>query len=251
MKSMSLCRSLHDEWLHSDDKVEKMAGRSISCVAFVAIVAFGLLTLALGRGEAVAQSYPARPITLVVGYSPGGGTDLTARIVAPKLSERLGQPVIVENRPGANATIGVGYVAKANPDGYTLLVGTSAEMVYALGLYDRLPYDSAKDFVPVIHLSTNPLIFAVHPSLPVRSIRELIVLAKTKPGELFYSSGAAHFQATGELFKHLAGGNIVNGSYKGAAPSVTAAVTGEVSLVVAGVSVAVPPRTREHGAHAG
>lgn len=235
MRSSPLCRSHPDEStrLGEGERAEK----NISRVGFAAVFAFGLLALALACGESAAQNYPVKPIKLVVGYSPGGGTDLAARIVAPKLGERLGVPVTVDNRPGANATIGVGYAAKADPDGYTLLVGTSAEVVYALGLYDRLPYDTARDFIPVVHLSNNPLIFAVHPSLPVSSIRELIELAKAKPGELFFSSGAAHFQAAGELFKRYAGVNIINVSYKGAAPAVTAAVAGEVSLVVSGFSV--------------
>lgn len=199
--------------------------------------ALGLfLALAFACCEITAQTYPVKPIKLVVGYQPGGGTDSLARIVAPKLGERLGQPVTVENRPGANATIGVAYTAKAEPDGYTLLVGASGEMVYAPGLYDRLAYDTAKDFVPVIQLSTNPLIFAAHPSLPANSISELITLARAKPGALFYGSGAAPFQAAGELFKKQAGVNIVNVPYKGAAPSVTAAVAGEVPLLVVGLS---------------
>lgn len=109
-------------------------------------------------------------------------------------------------------------------------------MVCAPGLYDRLPYDTARDFIPIVQLSSNPLLFAVHPAFPVSSIRELIALAKAKPGELFYGSGAAPFQAAGELFKQQAGVNIVNVSYKGAAPSVTAAVAGEVPLLVAGLS---------------
>ena len=187
-------------------------------------------------GESAAQSYPSRPIKMVVGYQPGGGTDSLARIVGQKLGERLGQQVVVENRPGASATIGVAYVAKAEPDGYTLLVGASGEMVYAPGLYEKLPYDTAKDFIPIVQLSINPLIFAAHPSLPVTSIRELIALAKANPGALFYGSGAAPFQAVGELFKKQAEVNIVNVPYKGAAPSVTAAVSGEVSLLVAGLS---------------
>lgn len=199
--------------------------------------ALGLfVALAFACCGSAAQTYPVKAIKLVVGYQPGGGTDSLARIVAPKLGERLGQPVMVENRPGANATIGVGYAAKADPDGYTLLVGASGEMVYAPGLYDRLAYDTAKDFIPVIQLSTNPLIFAAHPSLPVTSISELIALAKAKPGTLFYGSGAAPFQAAGELFKKQAGVNIVNVPYKGAAPSVTAAVAGEVPLLVVGLS---------------
>jgi tripartite-type tricarboxylate transporter receptor subunit TctC len=199
--------------------------------------AIGLfVALVCASCAASAQSYPVRPVKLVVGYQPGGGTDSLARIIAPKLGERLGQPVTVENRPGANATIGVAYAAKAEPDGYTLLVGASGEMVYAPGLYDRLAYDTAKDFVPVIQLSTNPLIFAAHPSLAATSIGELIALAKAKPGALFYGSGAAPFQAAGELFKKQAGVQLINVPYKGAAPSVTAAVAGEVPLLVVGLS---------------
>ncbi len=194
------------------------------------------LVLLFACCSTIAQTYPAKPIRIVVGYPPGGGTDSLARIVAPKLTERLGQPVTIENKPGANATIGVAYAAKAEPDGYTLLAGASGEMVYAPGLYDRLPYDTAKDFIPVVQLSTNPLLFAVHPSLPVTSIRELIALAKAKPGKLFYGSGAGPFQAAGELFKKHAGVDIVNVPYKGAAASVTAAVAGEVPVVVVGVS---------------
>jgi tripartite-type tricarboxylate transporter receptor subunit TctC len=198
------------------------------------------LLLAIGFiiawGECAAQSYPSRPIKLVVGYQPGGGTDSLARILALTLGERLGQQAVVENRPGANATIGVAYAAKADPDGYTLLVGASGEMVYAPGLYERLPYDTAMDFAPIIQLSTNPALFAAHPSLPVTSIGELIALAKAKPGALFYGSGAAPFQVAGELFKKQAGVNIVNVPYKGAAPSVTAAVAGEVPLLVVGLS---------------
>ena len=205
----------------------------LACSSSVLFLALGF---ALACGDSTAQGYPSRPIKLVVGYQPGGGTDAIARIVAQKLAERLGQQAIVENRPGANATMGVAYAAKAEPDGYTLLVGASGEMVYAPGLYERLPYDTAKDFVPVIQLSTNPLLFAAHPSVPVTSVRELIALAKSKPGELFYGSGAAPFQAAGELFKKQAGVNIVNVPYKGAAPSVTAAVAGEVQLLVVGVS---------------
>ena len=199
----------------------------------VLVLVFGLV---LACGDSTAQGYPNRPVKLVVGYQPGGGTDAIARIVAQRLAERLGQQVVIENRPGANATIGVAYVAKAEPDGYTLLVGASGEMVYAPGLYERLPYDTARDFAPVIQLSTNPLLFAVHPSVPVTSIKELIALAKSKPGELFYGAGAAPFQAAGELFKKQAGVNIVHVPYKGAAPSVTAAVAGEVQVVVVGVS---------------
>ena len=195
-----------------------------------------MLASAFPVSESKAQSYPTKPIKLVVGYAPGGGNDSLARILAPKLGERLGQSVIVENRPGANATIGVAYVAKAAPDGYTLLIGASGEMIYSAGLYDRLPYDTLKDFVAVMRLVTNPLVFAVHPSVPVTTISELIALAKAKPGQLFYASGAAPFQVTTELFKKQTGVNITHVPFKGAGPAVTAAIAGEVALVVVGLS---------------
>ena len=193
------------------------------------------LGLSVACGQAAAQNYPSKPIHLVVGYPPGGGTDNIARIIGQKLGERLGQAVIVDNKPGANAIIGVEYVAKAAPDGYTLLVGADGEMVFNQGLYDRLPYDTLKDFIPVISLSSNPLVFAVHPSVPVTSIKELIALAKAKPGQLFYSSGAPPFQVAMELFKKQTGADIQFIPYKGGGPSVTAAVAGEVSMVVVAI----------------
>jgi len=193
-------------------------------------------TLGFAVADAPAQTYPSKPIKLVVGYVPGGGNDSLARILAPKLSERLGQPVVVENRPGANATIGVASVAKSPPDGYTLLIGASGEMIYSAGLYDQLPYNTLKDFVPIIQLVTNPLVFAVHPSVPAKSISEFTALAKAKPGALFYASGAAPFQVTTELYKMQTGINLVHVPYKGAGPAVTAAISGEVPLVVVGLS---------------
>ncbi len=198
------------------------------------------LALAFACTVASAQSYPTKPIRLVVGYPPGGGTDTIARIVSPRLSERLGQPVTVENKGGANAIIGVDYVAKSAPDGYTLLVGADGEMVFNQGLYDHLPYDTLKDFIPVIVLSSNPVVFAAHPSLPATSIRELIALAKAKPGKVFYASGAPPFHVAAELFKKQVGINIVHVPYKGGGPSVTAAVAGEVSLVVVAIGPILP-----------
>lgn len=189
--------------------------------------------------ESTAQSYPSRPIKFVVGYTAGGGTDILARMIGQKLADQLGRPVIVENRPGADASIGVESVAKAAPDGYTLMVGTSAEMVFNAGLLDRLSYDLAKDFIPIIHLSANPMVFAVHHAFSANSMKDLVALARAKPGQLFYSSGTAHFRVAAELFNKQAGTKIVHVPYKGSGPAVNAAVAGEVPLVVTSVSSAL------------
>ena len=191
--------------------------------------------LTLGAGESAAQAYPGKPVRLVVGYAPGGGTDNVARILSQKLAERLGQAVTVENKPGANGIIGVEYVAKSAPDGYTLLVGANSEMALNAGLYDRLPYDPAKDFVPVTVVSSNPLVFAVHPSLPVTSMKELIALAKEKPGKLFYSAGAPVFQVATELLKKQTGVDIVYVPFKGTGPAITAAIAGEVPIATVSI----------------
>jgi len=196
---------------------------------------FGLLivsALALASGESFAQSYPSKPIRFVTGNAAGGGTDILARGIAPKLSERLGQPVIVENRPGADGIIASEFVAKSAPDGSILLVGTDGQMVLNRGLYAKLPYDPVKDFAPVIRFSATPLVIAVHPSVPATSIAELIALAKAKPGQLFYASGAPVFHVATELFKKQAGVNIVHVRYKGASPAQTAAVAGEVGVIM-------------------
>lgn len=186
--------------------------------------------LILAQGEAAAQSYPSKPIKLVVAYAPGGGTDTLARILGPRLSERLGQPVTVENKPGANAFIGAEYAAKSAPDGHTLLVGSDSEMVFNSGLYERLPYDSEKDFVPVIRISSQPLVFSVHPSLGVNSLKELLDLARAKPGGLFYSAGAPVFQVATELLKKQTGVDMVFVPFKGTGPALNAAIAGETPV---------------------
>ncbi len=193
--------------------------------------------LALASGASNAQGYPNKPIKLVVGFAPGGGTDILGRIVAQKLPERVGVPVTVDNKPGAGGNIGMDYVAKSAPDGYTLLVGGSASMVLIAGLYDRLPFDPLRDFSPIVQLTAgDALVFAVHPSVPANSIKELIALAKTKPGQLFYASGAAPFQIAGEFFNQLAGVKITHVGFKGAAGAVAAAVGGQTQLIVVSIA---------------
>jgi tripartite-type tricarboxylate transporter receptor subunit TctC len=190
--------------------------------------AFAVLTLA--AGGSMAQSYPSKPVRLVVAYAPGGGTDNVARILSQKLAERIGQAFTVENKPGANGIIGAEYVSKAAPDGYTLLVGTDSEMVLNTGLYDRLPYDPVKDFSPITVTSSNPLVFVVHPTFQGKSMKELIAMAKAKPGGLFYSAGATVFQVATELLKKQQGVDIVYVAFKGTGPAITAALAGEVPM---------------------
>jgi tripartite-type tricarboxylate transporter receptor subunit TctC len=196
------------------------------------------LALALACGDTAAQSYPSRPVRFVVGYPPGGSSDILARIVSQKLGDRLVQPVVVENRPGADSIIATEYVSKAAPDGYTLLVGGAGNMtILNPDLHDRrLPYDPLKDFIPITMVATDPLVFAVHPSVPATSIKELIALAKARPGALFYAAGAPPMQLAAEQFKKLAGVNIVHVPYKGTGPSITAAVSLEVPMVVVSIA---------------
>ena len=193
---------------------------------------FVALVLAIACSEASAQSYPSKPIKFVVQFTPGGAPDTMGRMFGQRLAERLGQPITVENRAGANGIIATEYVKNAAPDGYTLLVGATGPMVFNPALYDRLPYDPVKDFIPIVQFESHPLVFAVHPSIPAASLKDLIALAKAKPGGLFYASSATPFQVAAELFNKQAGINIVNVPFKGSIPALTATIAGEVPIVV-------------------
>ena len=195
--------------------------------------AYRVLVAALLAGASVfagAQAYPAKPIRLIVPYPAGGGGDLLARPLAQSLTEALGQQVIVENRGGAGGNLGMELVAKSPPDGYTLVLGLTAQYAVNPSLYPKLPYDPVKDFAPVALLVRNPYVLAVHPSLPVRSAKELIALAKTRAGQLVYSSAGngsgAHL--CGEMMKTMAGIKVVHVPYKGAAPAMTDLISGQV-----------------------
>jgi tripartite-type tricarboxylate transporter receptor subunit TctC len=193
------------------------------------------LMLAGGTQAVLAQAYPAKPIRLVVGFTPSGGVDINARLLAPKITEYLGQQVIVENRPGAGTNIANEYVAKSAPDGYTLLVNTAAVAIN-LSLYKKVPYE-ARDFAPVSVLSMSPNIMVVHTSVPVKNVKEFIALAKSRPGQLNYSSsGSGTTQhLSGELFNLRTGVKMVHIPYKGTAPSLTALISGEVDLSFANI----------------
>ena len=205
------------------------------------ILSIGVTLLAGGiaAGNAAAQAWPAKPIRFMVGYPPGGANDILARIVGPKLAERLGRPVVVENKPGADSMIATEYVSKAPPDGHTLLVAAIGAMVFNPTLYERLSYDPLRDFIPVTLFATDPLVFAVNPSVRVTTIKELIALAKAKPGEMFYSSSSPPMHVAAELFKKQTGVDLVHIPYKGGGPSITAAVAGEVSVFVGTVGPAL------------
>jgi tripartite-type tricarboxylate transporter receptor subunit TctC len=177
--------------------------------------------------------YPTRPIRIVVGFTPGGGNDMIARIVGQKLSEDLGQPVIIDNRPGAGAIVATEYVAKAAPDGYTLLVGASGAMSINPAVYTKLSYDSIRDFIPVSELGSFPLILIVNASSPFKSVAELVSYAKANPDKANYSSASAAFQLATELFKQKTGAPMQEIPYKGAGDSVMAVISSQVTATIA------------------
>ena len=181
---------------------------------------------------ACAQGYPSRPVRLIVPYPPGGGTDIFARLVGVKLTETLGQPIVVEQRPGAAGVIGADVAAKASPDGYTLVIGQASNLAINLSLMKKLPYDPVRDFAPITLVATSPNLLVVHPSLPVRSIKDLVTLAKSKPGAINYASAGngspGHLAA--EYFKKVAKIDLVHIPYKGATPALLDVLAGHASL---------------------
>ncbi len=178
--------------------------------------------------------YPIKTVRLIVPFPPGGGTDTMARILAPKLAEGIGQQVVIDNRGGAGATIGTELASKAAPDGYTLLLMTITNAV-GMSLYPNLKFDLIRDFAPVAKLATTPHVLVVHPSLPVKTVKELIVLAKARPASLVYSSSGTGSVShlAGEYFGYLTGIKLLHVPYKGGGPSVSALISGEVSLAFA------------------
>jgi len=192
-----------------------------------------MLLLALSApfaGQATAQSdYPVKPIHMVVGFPPGGGNDIMARIIGAKMQLAWKQAVIVDNRPGANSNIAIEFVAKAPPDGYTLLFN-AAGMVINPAMYANFPVDVLRDFEPISQVAQFPFVLAVHPSVPAHSVKELIALAKSQPGKLNYGAGAAAFQLAAELFKQQAGVDIRHIPYKGSANTITGLLANDVQL---------------------
>ena len=189
---------------------------------------------------ASAQPYPAKPVRVIVGSAAGGGGDTVARTLSQPLAEALGQPVVVENRPGAGGNIGADVVAKAPPDGYTLLLGYTGHVINP-GLYPKLPFDTVRDFSPVTMLATNQTVLVVHPSVPAKSVKELIALAKANPGKFTVGSlpGSSQHLA-GELFKSMAKLNLLFIPYKGNAQALTGLMSGEVDVMFNTMTIVQP-----------
>ena len=179
------------------------------------------------------QNYPSKPIRIIVGFSAGGGNDILARLVGQKLSESLHQPVIVENKPGAGAMIATEYVAKATPDGYTVLMGASGAMTVNPAVYTKISYDTLRDFRPIAMIASFPLFLVVSPSLPIASVAELVAYAKANPQKSNYAASSAAFQLATELFKLKTGAPMEYIAYKGSNDSVMAVIGGEVLLTIA------------------
>jgi tripartite-type tricarboxylate transporter receptor subunit TctC len=209
--------------------------------ALLAALPAALAAQLLLAAGAQAQPYPSRPIRLVLPFSPGGLVDVPGRIIAQKLSEALGQPVVVENKPGAGSTIGADFVAKAKPDGYTLMI-TSTTHVISANLYNKLPYDSLRDFAPVMKIAEGPYVLVVHPSLPAKNVSELIALAKAQPGKFDYaSSGNGSSQhLVGALFCAMAGVDLSHVPYKGSGQATQDLIGGQVKVGFVGTPIILP-----------
>ena len=192
-------------------------------------------------GSAGAQGYPARAVRVIIPFAPGGGTDNLTRIMAPRLTELLGQPVVIDNRPGASGQIGTELAARAAPDGYTI-VHVDTSFTSNPSLYPKLPYDPVRDFTPIALLASAPVVLIVHPSVPVKTLKELIALARARPGELNFATGGAgsatHLGV--ELFKAAARLDLVHIPYKGSGPAAAAVLAGQVVMTIASPSATKP-----------
>ncbi len=204
--------------------------RNLSALLIAATLAVAL--------PAAAQTYPSKPVRIVVVSTPGGSVDTLARAIAPRLSSKWSQQVLVDNRPGAGGAIAAELVSKAPPDGYTLMMGTIASLATNVSLYKSLPYDPVKDFAPITLVATQNLVLLVHPSIPSRSVKELVALAKKQPGKLTFASAGNGVggHLSGELFKMLAQIDILHIPYKGVQPAMMDVVGGQVTMVFASIA---------------
>lgn len=201
----------------------------------------GLVLGLFSAGAGAQDSYPHKPIRLLVPVAPGGGTDFIARLIGQKLNEAWGQPVIVDNRPGAAGNLGVEIAAKAVPDGYTLVIPITSFPINP-SLYSKLPFDTVRDFVPVTLIASAPLLLVVNPKVQANSVKDLIALAKARPGELNYANSGSGTTAhlAGELFKRMAGVDIVSIAYKGGGPAVIDLIAGNVQIYFSTIPAALP-----------
>jgi tripartite-type tricarboxylate transporter receptor subunit TctC len=188
------------------------------------------------------SAYPSRPVRLLIPFPPGGPNDILGRVVAQKLTEQLGQPVVIDNRGGAGGVVGAELAARAVPDGHTLMLGGTASLAINPGLQPSLPYDPIKDFAPVSLLGTAPSLLTTHPSVPVKSVKDLIALAQSKPGQLNFASAGNGTppHLAGELFKSMTGVNMVHVAYKGGGPALTELLAGQIGIYFSGISSVLP-----------
>ena len=219
------------------------SARVAYCIASSTLAACFLTASACvdAQNPSAEKNYPVKPVRLIVPTSPGGGTDFTARTIGPKLSELLGQPIVIENRAGGGTIIGNELVARAAPNGYTLLMGISS-LTSIPYLYQKLPYDVSKDLAPISQVVTVPHLLVSHPSLPVRSVKELVALAKSRPGQINYGAGSAgsNPHLAMELFSHMTGLKMVHVPFKGQGPALSDVLGGHTSLMMANVLSALP-----------
>ena len=200
-----------------------------------------LSALVLHFPAAAQEAYPSKPIRILVGYAAGGGNDIIVRVMQPELQKGLGQPVIVENKPGAQSIIAAELAARAAPDGYTIFMGPSGPMTINPATYSKLPYDPQRDFAPVSMICSFPLIVTVDPKLPINSIKDLIAYAKANPGKANYASSAGIFQITTEMFKQRTGTQIELIPYKGSGDSIQAVAAGQVMMTIVDPAPATGP----------
>jgi len=201
-----------------------------------------LLGLLIGSATAPAQDYPSKPIRWIVPFPAGGGGDMIIRVTGQKLTERLGQAVVVENRAGAGGNVGTEAVARAAPDGYTLLMANVAPMAINASVYKKLPYNPIRDFAPITLVASFPNVLVVHPSVPARTLKELIALARARPGELTYASAGrgSTTHLAGEFFKSRAGINLLHVPYKGGGPALIDVMAGHVTLYFGSLPASLP-----------
>jgi len=204
-----------------------------------AALALALGTLGVAGAHAQTPVYPSKPVRMMVGFAPGGATDVISRILSPKLSAALGQQIVIENRPGADALLAMEFVAKAPPDGYTLLMNSSSQAIN-VSVYKRVTFDTLKDFAPVINIGEIPSLVVVHPSLPVKNVRELLNLARARKGELLYAASASSTWLATEMFNRMAGIEMTRVAYKGAGPAMIGLLSGEVQCMITGIGPIFP-----------
>lgn len=205
-------------------------------LTFAAVALLGLSSVAL------AQPYPTKPIRMVVPFAPGGPTDLYARSVGQELSKLLGQPVIIENRPGAGGNLGSDIIAKSAPDGYSIVLGAVGSFAVNVTLYPKMPYDVLRDFAPVSLVAIVPMMLVVHPNVPVKTPKDLVELAKARPGQLSYGSAGSgtSIHMASEMFKAMTGVDMVHIPYKGTAPAMTDLIGGQLQLMFSDATSAIP-----------